>query len=555
MIKKLTIAAAILAALVLAGVLIFLRGAGPSEGAKLVPSDAVFFTSFTDLPRSFVRWQSTSLANMAREPEIRAFLEKPLAWLGSNPSANETGTILGGLKPGRLFLAVTRVTTEDMDAVVGFQYWGGKAEFERAVERLRAELPPDGESAATSEAHGSVTIRGTTHGRFQIFSATIGRWGFLTTNLEVMKSTLERATGSNSSPTLSTNLRFLAVSSHMLKSPDFMFFLHPEPVLEVLLETGRTMGANSVPDQVDLLRATDAVGGSWKLDGKLQRDAWFFLRANSQPAEKLTHKTARFTSAETVVFVDFLARFEGLPSLLERALAGTAPQESLVELADMVSAGFGPECGVIIDWASGSTSPSAIMVAEIRDPAKAVASLNKLMTFFPETQIVETDGVRLFSIPSLSNPLATPTITLTEDFMILGINPESVLRAVANQSSSVNANPAFAPAADAYRSANELFAFVDSKAVFERAYSVFRPVIIFSARVMPGVSSWIDTSKLPQTETILRHLPPLILSQQRLNDGVLLESSGPVTVSQLAVSSALGGILNWKPATAGSANP
>ena len=73
-----------------------------------------------------------------------------------------------------------------------------------------------------------------------------------------------------------------------------------------------------------------------------------------------------------------------------------------------------------------------------------------------------------------------------------------------------------------------------------RAYTALRPVILFGAQVMPGAADMIDTGKLPQTETIARHLPPVILSQQRLEDGVFLESSGPVTVSELAVAAAAG---------------
>jgi hypothetical protein len=69
--------------------------------------------------------------------------------------------------------------------------------------------------------------------------------------------------------------------------------------------------------------------------------------------------------------------------------------------------------------------------------------------------------------------------------------------------------------------------------LFERAYTAVRPVILFGALVMPGMAETIDTTKLPQTDTIAKHLPPIILSQQCTAEGVLFESSGPVTVSQI----------------------
>lgn len=539
MIKKLSIAAGVLAVLVLVAVLLFQRVAGPSDGAMLVPDSTVFYATFSDLPRSFLRWQGTCLARIGKEPEVKAFLEKPLARLMSNPGADETGKILIGLKPGRIFLAVTEVTTERFDALVGFQYWGGHKDFDEAVARMRQELPP-GES--TRENHEGEEIVCSQHGKFMVFTATHGRWGFVSTNGDLIKSALDRARGRQSSPALAANPRFQEVSKRMLDASDFTFFLQPQKAIDVLLETGRSLGAEAIPEQIEDLRATEAVGGSLKFDGELQRDALFLLRKGPKPASALTHKTARFTAPETVVFVDFVARFAGLPALLEKALTGAAPQSSIVELAELVSAACGQECAMVLNWGAGQMAPSGVLAVEIRDRAKADDALKKLMTFFPETRVVEEEGVKLYSIPSVSNPLVSPTLTLTDQFLILGIDPSSVSRAARGVGATIEGLPAFAPAIPAYRSAHEGFAFIDTRSVFVRAYTALRPVILFGAQVMPGAFDMIDTGKLPQTETIARHLPPVILSQQRFEDGVFLESSGPVTVSELAIAAAAGGV-------------
>jgi hypothetical protein len=537
MIKKLSVAAAVLAVLILVAVVLFLREAGPSDAAMLVPEDTVFLASFSDLPRSFLRWQGTCLAKIGKEPEVKAFLEKPLAKLMANPGTDETGRILIGLKPGRMFVAVTGVTTERVDALVGFQYWGGRKDFDGAVARMRQELPP-GET--TRENHEGREIVCSRHGSFTVFTATQGRWGFVSTNGDLIKSALDRARGIKNTPSLSSNPRFQEVSKRMLNSPDFSFYLQPQKVLDVLLAAGRSLGAESIPEQIEDLRATEAVGGSLKLDGELHRDALFLLRKSPKPADTLAHKTARFTAPETVVFIDFLARFAGLPSLLEKALVGTAPQAEIVELAELVSSAFGPECAVVLNWGTGQMAPSGILAVEIRDRSKADDALKKLISLFPETRVVDEDGIKLYSIPSVSNPLASPTLTLTDEFLIAGVDPTGVLRAARSGGGAIEGLPAFAPAIHAYRSANEVFAFINTRDVFVRAYTALRPVILFGAQVMPGAADMIDTGKLPQTETIARHLPPVILSQQRLEDGVFLESSGPVTVSELAVAAAAG---------------
>ncbi|MFA7344709.1 MAG: hypothetical protein WC003_10425 [Terrimicrobiaceae bacterium] len=544
MIKKLSVAAAVLGVFVLVAVTLFLRTAGPSDAAMLVPEDTVLLASFPDLPRSFLRWQGSCLAMIGKEPEVKAFLEKPLARLMAAPGADETGRILAGLKPGRIFVAVTRVTTERADALVGFQFWGGKKDFDEAVARMRRELPP-GET--TREPHDGGEIVRSEHGKFAVFTGTRGRWGFVSTDGDLIKSALDRVRGKRSSPALAANPRFREVSKRMLKAPDFAFFLQPQKALDVLLETGRALGAESIPEQVEDLRSTEAVGGTLKFDGELQRDALFLLREGQKSADTLTHKTARFTAPETVVFVDFLARFTGLPTLLQKAMEGAAPQASIVEFAELASAACGPECAVVVNWGAGQMAPSGVLAVEIRDQAKAADALKKLMAFFPETRIVEEEGIKLYSIPSVSTPLASPTLTLTDQFLVLGIDPSSVSKAARSQGAAIDGLPAFAPAIPAFRSANEVFAFIDTRSVFERAYTVLRPVILFGAQVMPGAADMIDTGKLPQMGTISRHLPPVILSQQRLEDGVFLESSGPVTMSQLAIAAAAGGVLGAPP--------
>jgi len=541
MFKKLFIAAAVIAVLLLVAVVVIQKVAGPSDGARLVPEDTVFFASFVDLPRSLFRWQSTSLAQIAKEPEVRAFLEKPMARLQADPGAGETGKILGGLKPGRIFVAVTEVTRDSVDALVGFQYWGGRQEFDAAVNRMRRELPP---GEVTTENHEGNEITVSRHDKFTTYSATLGRWGFVSTSGGLLKSALDRVAGKSKTPSLAEGERFQTVSKKMLAAPDFLFFLQPQKVLDVLLETGRALGAESIPEQVEEFRATEAVGGSLKLDGALQRDALFLMRKAAKPAENLTHKTARFTGGATVVFIDFLARFSGLPALLEKALADAAPQASIVEFAGLAAAAYGPECALVVNWENGQMTPSGVLAVEIRNQEKADEALKKLISFFPETRIVDDQGILLYSIPSVSNPLATPTLTLTDRFLLFGIDASSVSRAARAAGPELVGLPAFAPALPAYHSANEVFAFVDTGAIFERAYTALRPVILFGAQVMPAAADMIDTAKLPATETISRHLPPVILSQQRLEDGVLLESSGPITASELAIAAAAGGVIS-----------
>lgn len=185
----------------------------------------------------------------------------------------------------------------------------------------------------------------------------------------------------------------------------------------------------------------------------------------------------------------------------------------------------------------------------VKDAAKADQSLRELQTLFPETTVSEEGGNRSYSFPALQSPFANPTLTLTGDFLLVGLGPDSIHAALqsAQTGETLEKSPVFATALPVFRSANEVFGFIDAKAIFEQGYPMLRQVAVFSAAVMPGVSDIIDTGKIPETETISKHLSPILYSQTRLADGYLVESSGPVTMNQaLLLGVAAGGSL-WKP--------
>jgi hypothetical protein len=72
----------------------------------------------------------------------------------------------------------------------------------------------------------------------------------------------------------------------------------------------------------------------------------------------------------------------------------------------------------------------------------------------------------------------------------------------------------------------------------------------FRAAITPGASDIIDGSKLPETETIAKHLQPIVYSQIRLPEGYLVESSGPITMNQAVLIAAAAGAAFFKPAAA-----
>ena len=214
---------------------------------------------------------------------------------------------------------------------------------------------------------------------------------------------------------------------------------------------------------------------------------------------------------------------------------------------------FGPDCAISISWAPDQMTPAGLLALQIKDQAKADEALQEALSMLPEASVTESEGVRYINFPSLQSPFANPTLALMDGFLVLGVSSGELSQAMQTFKSgqTLEKVPAFAAAETAYRTANEVFGYVDSKTLVERSYPKLRQIIIFGAAIMPGASDIIDGSKLPETETIARHLQPIVYGQTRLPEGYLVESSGPITMNQAFLIAAGAGASLFKPVTTG----
>ncbi len=532
MIRKLTIAAAVIAALIFIGVLIFKRETGPSDAATLVPAETVAFVNLPNLPRTFMRWKGTALAAIGREEDVKAFLEKPVKKLFSDPGASEANSLLAALKPGNIFLAVTMVTENETRALVGFQFWGDREAYDNAVGRLRSELPGGAGTPSTVD-HNGTAIVSSEHGGFQLFSAVVGRWGFLATNLDTLRNAIDRATARETSPSLAGAERLRKVAARLPSDPDFLAFFQPEAALDALVAAGSRMGAQVIPAQVDALRAAEAVGVAWKIDGEIQRDAVFTLRKPAMKKPALDHAAIGFTSPATIVFVESFLDAGALPAALN-SVPELAADPRIAALATLASEAIGNSAGVIVDWPEGAGMPSAIGTLALRDRAKALDFAGLVAPALPGLQTRKEGNLDILSLANPTNPFFAPVAVLTDTQILFGLDEASTLAAASagRAAEPLSASPAFQPFTPTFESSNEIFAYADTRTLFERAYTALRPILVFGASVMPGLSDSMDIGKLPSTNSIAKHLTPMVLSQRGLDDGTLLESSGPLTFNQ-----------------------
>jgi hypothetical protein len=71
---------------------------------------------------------------------------------------------------------------------------------------------------------------------------------------------------------------------------------------------------------------------------------------------------------------------------------------------------------------------------------------------------------------------------------------------------------------------------------------MLRPFIAMSLAFSPDSGKYIDAGKLPNTETIAKHLTPSVYSQAVTEEGTLIESVGTLTFNQVFVGTIGGAI-------------
>lgn len=522
---------ALVAALLFGGAVLFLRTGGPSDAAALAPAESVIFVNIPNTPRSAIRWKDTALAKIGREPEVKAFLEMPLKNLQSAPGSGEAQELIMGLKPATFFVAITKDASEHANVLFGFQFWGNKSDFDKCVGRLRSQLPT-AKPAELRETHNGAEILESIHDDRSLFSSYAGRWGFLSTNLNELKAALDRAS-EHGQHSLDQNPRFTKACSELLATPDLLVFIQPARAIDALLAAGQALGAESIPSQVEQLKSIEAIGATLKLDGALQRDAIFILRNNNNvAAQNLTHEAIKLSSANTTTYTDFALNFAALPAWVE-SMSGENPQTDAIAkpFAEAAAASFAPECAVMANWNEGSMSPSTLLSVPIKNADRARETLMRIIPLLPGGTVQKNGSIDLYTIPTRYGSL---TLAQNDRFLLAGTDATFVSKAANGPTGEKTLldSPPFASAQGIYESANEAFCYIDTGTVFERLYSSFVPVLRFGALMMPAIGKTVDLNKMPKAATISRHLPPIILSQKRTKDGTLIESSGPVSMSE-----------------------
>src|SRR5690606_18733345 len=117
----------------------------------------------------------------------------------------------------------------------------------------------------------------------------------------------------------------------------------------------------------------------------------------------------------------------------------------------------------------------------------------------------------ILGIPMEQPGVMEPVIAVGDEFLILASDADTALAALAAPGGeNLAGSEAFTSSREMMKQSNVAFGYLASNSVFSKTYDTLRPVLLFSAAMMPDVTEYADLSKLPETDSIARHLEPIV---------------------------------------------
>lgn len=550
--KKVIPGVIVLVAVAVAVGLVFFKRASSHHlpAVELAPADTIFFLHFPDLKRSAVRWPQTGLAKIGAEPEMQTFLAKAKE---SAPMKLWTEKIwkLANVDPGEGFLAVTSIDGNAPKFIAGFSFAGRKSTMEEFLAEPRAEFKksyPAGKSDVVLQ--GKTEIETFTYDDKTVGEAIQDGWYLVSNDMELLRKTLSVPPEGLGAQALGANELYKKATSHLPADGEAVAYAKVSVLTERLVSLLVASGQTPDPKQVEQLKNMQALAWGTKFEGAQMRDTLFLLSPGGDKEAPLARNSLALSGPGT-----FLTYASALPVTFDvpessLALGMLVPsfgamqkglEDKGLKLSDFGKA-FGPEFGVVANWIENAMQPSLLLALDVRDAATARTFVEVFTGDLPGSPAwgrKEENGVTIYQSPASGGLIPiTPTAALTDKFLVIGFSQPEILAALEQLKSgqaAIASTPGYGPAVKAVGAPTSGFAYLDMKTLFERSYGTFRPFLAMSLMFSPEAGQYIDAGKLPNAETIGKHLTPSVYSQSVTEEGTLVESVGTLTFNQVMV--------------------
>jgi hypothetical protein len=534
----------LLIAVVTAALIYFAFGKPAPRAASLLPESTLAFLDIPDVSKSRTEFAKTEFYALWHEPEVQAFLAQPLAALrevsASVGAPRDAGTI-GGLvfdaMQGEVFLAVTHVTIFpefNPGLVLGVDVRTKRIETVAGLYQLEGQLKqwyPKG-TFQTKEYLGVKYSLWETEPGYPVCHAFFNSLVVFTLGEDAMRDMIASWTGQvpRDFKRLADSAKFKKIQQHASKNHDFLAYFNVEEMLSLvgplLALSPQTAGAYQ-----KFSRIQTAAYSMTFVDRGI-KDVGFVAYSSSvpKPTPPTQRKTLALTTPDTLVYsvgsADLAAIYEEVMQSLSQSgsanlmlMAGQFQQALRrrgIRMGEDVLQRLGPEFAVVANWRSGTRVPKIAIVSEITDADKLRPALDSAMDALKESCVgtndalpwdeTESAGQKLRSL-HIGTQFFAPTYTLADRFFILASSPDYARELLAQ---AKEPKPTLAASVVYQQSMKRLplngssYHYADLRGLFTSVYGLTKSVL-----AQTGGSQFVDEGKLPQPETIGKHLFPL----------------------------------------------
>jgi len=541
--KKVVIVLLLFAAAVAAVMLYYAFFRAAPKAADLLPESTLVFLDIPDFSQSRSDFEKTELYALWHEPEVQAFLAKPLAaWrevltnFGAPKEANGIPEQILDAMQGEVFLALTRVSilpTLSPGLVLGVDVRHKRIEVAAALHALENNLKSSNPTGKFEESK----FLGVNYAVWEvrpgilICQASLRSLVVFTLGEDTMRDVIACYAGQTPRDfkSLSASPKFRKVLQHTSQNKEFLAYCNFEEVLRLagplLAFSPQTAGFYE-----KLARLQTSAASMTFVDGGIE-DIGFTAYSSEapHPIPVVQRTTLALTTPETLVYwtssADLAATYdEAMQSLSQSgnanmmAAAGQFEEtvrNQRIHIREDVLQKLGPECSLLGDWRPGTRVPEAAIVIEIANKAQLSPALDGVMNALKSAVATDNSpwdeteyaGLKLRTA-HVSGSVVAPTYAVTDRFFILASAPDYARQLLAQLK---NAKPTLATSERYTQSMKRLpsggcsYLYADLRGLFEPLY------VLAKESWTPAIdNSFVDLKKLPSASTIAKHLFPFI---------------------------------------------
>ena len=558
---------AIIVALVGAALIYALRFAQKSSNAvvaALLPRETVALVQVPDFNRTRDDWHRSDIYKLYTEPAVQEFLRQPLAHSARKNSFSQTVQQIEQLDPKDGFIALTSIAEDRPKIVAGFRFRGSEEATETIIAGWRSALlgPSPKRETIDYQGHQIDTFTG-----FPISLSTAydGQWFFAANDLAELKALVDRADGrvlATASPSsggqgqqslLAADENFHAAMAEMPASYALGFYLQPKIFAEKLAALRSSLGRNISPNERTMVEHMRCVCAATRFDNGKIHDVIFVAMPKFEEDTTLTRDSLALGTKDTFLYLASLLNFSKQLLFLDPTAGSGVFGKALQRMANTLAqsgitiddwkATFGPELGALADWPANAHWPSGVVAFPVKDAERAKKIASALLHASDHDAVwkeSDRNGVHYIAMQSAPGFLVLrPTVAISHHIMVVGPDPGSVEAAIArseNPTAEFSRSQTYKGAASSLPAPTNFFAYADLALLYSRLDATLRPIVMMGAAFMPGVNEYVDLSRVPPAEIVVKHLSPIVSSQRYQNGGYITESIGPITLNQSGIA-------------------